>query len=503
MQRRVVVALVLGSLIAVACDRSPVSRTPSAPVDIAQFSDRRFDAALRGLLTSQLPPSSVEVVVSYDPGATTRTAVTQALLQLGAGVLEFKHLPMAAAIATPAQVAGFSSIPGLRSVALNRRLSWLEHASLIATPLPLHESVPSIRANEVHEAGYDGTGVGIAIIDTGIDGLYNADVAYPSKTVQNVKVVSNLADLVSFEDPTGGTIRQAAAIFAENLPNSETSTGHGTHVAGIAAGLGSSSAGYYTGVAPGAKLIGISTGDALLVIWALAGFDWVLEHHVQYNIKVVNNSWGTTGTFDANDPINIGSKALHDAGVTVVFAAGNEGPDNNTLNPYSVAPWVIGVAAACKLGVVDPTNSASQCGDPTGQGRAPLVANFSSRGIPGDELYRPSIAAPGVRIVSTRASTGTVMNALDAPSDVGPTGTCNISLLRALYYTCASGTSMATPHIVGVVALLQQAAGGALTPGQVRGLLMSTAVAMPGYLAHEVGAGYVDAFAAVMAAHTP
>src|SRR5204863_357871 len=234
-------------------------------------------------------------------------------------------------------------------------------------------------------------------------GLYNPDPVYPSHTVQNVKVIFNLSDVVTFGKSAPKPLKQGVDIFAENLPNSETSVGHGTHVAGITAGLGTASGGYYTGVAPGAQLVGIGTGDILFIFWALAGFDYILDHQRDYNIKVVNNSWGTSGAFDPKDPISKASKSVHDHGITVVFAAGNDGPDQNTLNPYSVAPWVIGVAAGCKLVSPDPTNSAIHCDDPTGQNRAPILADFSSRGKPGDPLYHPDITAPGVHIVSTGA----------------------------------------------------------------------------------------------------
>src|SRR2546430_11602379 len=91
--------------------------------------------------------------------------------------------------------------------------------------------------------------------------------------------------------------------------------------------------------------------------------------------------------------------SLHDA---LPISAGNDGPGENTLNPYSVAPWVIGVAASCSA-----TNTLAQrvhC-QPGG-----MVADFSSRGIPGDPLYHPTVTAPGVHIISTRASTGVVLN---------------------------------------------------------------------------------------------
>lgn len=435
-------------------------------------------------------------IVNYDETRTTEDAVTNAILATGAGVLQFNNFSMVATLATPDQLVTISALPGLEGIYANRQLQYYM----------LHESVPSIRADAVHAAGVTGKGVGIAILDSGIDGLYNPDVAYPQHTIQNIKVIFNQNDVFTFGKDVPRQIRKAGvALFVENLPNSETSVGHGTHVAGIAAGLGTASNGYYRGVAPGANLIGIGTGDILFVLFALAGFDYILDHREQYNIQVVNNSWGTTGAFDPHDPVNEATKKVASRGITVVFAAGNEGPGPNTLNPYSVAPWVISVAAGCKLGVVDPTNSESHCMLDDGSNplvptdnepRAHVLADFSSRGIAGDALYHPDIMAPGVHIVSGRASTGTVINALDANHDAR---ICNIAALNQPFYTCASGTSMAAPHIAGVVALMQEAAGGKLKPEQVLQALVSTARPLPGYGAWEVGAGYVDAFAAVMA----
>src|SRR5207244_623877 len=102
----------------------------------------------------------------------------------------------------------------------------------------------------VQAMGITGKGMGIAILDSGIDGLYNPDLVYPTHTVQNIKVIFNLSDVVTFKGPAPKPLKQGLDIFAENLPNSETSVGHGTHVAGITAALGTASAGYYKGVAP-------------------------------------------------------------------------------------------------------------------------------------------------------------------------------------------------------------------------------------------------------------
>src|SRR5437660_6929711 len=369
-------------------------------------------------LAQTVAPDAAIYIVNYDETRTTLAAVTNGILTAGAGVVQFDNFSMVAALATPAQLLTISALPGLEGIYANKQLDYDM----------LHESVPAIRADAVHVAGITGKGIGVAILDSGIDGAYNADVAYPQYTVQNVKVLFNQNDLFTFGKDAPKPIRKGATLMVENLPNSETSVGHGTHVAGIVGARGTSSNGYYTGVAPGANLIGIGTGDVLFIFWALAGFDYILDHQQQYNIKVVNNSWGTSGPFDPKDPINKATKKVHDKGITVVFAAGNDGPDQNTLNPYSVAPWVIGVAAGCKLVTPDPTNSAVHCADQTGQNRPAWLADFSSRGIPGSSLYHPDITAPGVHIVSTRASTGTVLNALDANHDFDLTSSCAISV---------------------------------------------------------------------------
>jgi serine protease AprX len=454
------------------------------------------DPALQAILTSASSTDQIAAVVNFDPALTTAGALAGAVQGLGAGTLTFRNLDSLGVLGTAAQINAVAALPGVAGVYANRQLTYL-----------LHESVPYIGAPQAWSGGVTGQGIGVAVLDSGVDATH-PDLAFGTKTVQNVKVAANLADVVTFrgKQPT-------KPLYAENVPNTDTTSGHGTHVAGIAAGSGAASGGYFTGVARGAGVVGIGAGDTLLILWALAGFDYVIENAARYNIKVVNNSWGTSGgagAYDPEDPISQAAKKAHDKGITVVFAAGNEGPNPDTMNPYAMLPWVVGVAAGCKPSNPEGTQfDVAHCPDAGGDttsGRG-LLADFSSRGVPGSGQFHPTLTAPGAHIVSTRAATGTTLNVLDAQHDLTICST-RIGAAAARYipsYTCASGTSMAAPHVAGTVALMQQAAGGTLTPEGVKTILAATARPMlkgdgTPYGLWEVGAGYLDAYAAVEAA---
>jgi serine protease AprX len=415
-----------------------------------------IDPSLKLKLGTVGSAQSLRVVATFDH---VPTLADRALVGSVATRSQFlTSLPMALLITTPLGVQRLIGTPGLKSLYLDKPLQYF-----------LHESVPLIGADRTwSDLGADGTGVGVAIIDSGIDGTH-PDLPYGSKVIQNVKLVG----LDSGDSPTGAGI----VAPVENLPTSDTTSGHGTHCAGIVGGLGTASNGWFKGVAPGAQLVGVGTGDALFIFYAIEGFDYVISHRTNYNIKVVSNSWGTSvdpGTpFDPNDPVNVASKAAHDAGITVCFASGNEGPGTDTLNPYSVAPWVIGVAAGNKDGKT--------------------LADFSSRGRYADSFFHPTITAPGAGIVSTRAP-NTVLPPLGLID-----GDTEIQTEWLPYYTTMSGTSMATPHIAGVVALLYSARPD-MNPDLAKRLLVNTATPMPDYKEYASGAGYVNAYAAVQSA---
>ncbi|MEA2337593.1 MAG: serine protease AprX [Thermoanaerobaculia bacterium] len=405
-----------------------------------------------GMVSGELLPA----VVTYNSQPNAADLTTLRLLGVRYGVA-MKQLPMVGVWATGSQIQQIAANSRVRSVYFNKQLRYFNH-----------EGSALIGASEQRTMagfGYSGRGIGVAIVDSGIDATH-PDLPFGTHVKQNVKVVVGGAGLGS---PFDGVVPPT---YLENLPNTDTTSGHGTHASGSIAGLGTESGGKFAGVAPGADLIGVSTGEAIAILWALEGFDYVLTHQYTYNIRVVSNSWGTSGPFDPEDPVSVASKVLHDRGITVVFAAGNEGSGNNTMNPYADAPWVIGVAAADK------------------QGR---LASFSSRGIPGDPIYHPTITAPGVAIVSTKANA----------TPLGQAGQCTgLSVSETVWYACMDGTSMATPHVAGACALLLEA-NPALTPDTIKSTIVATATPMAGYGRHQVGAGFLNVLAGLDAVKNP
>src|SRR5207247_7880322 len=111
-----------------------------------------LDPALSAALASAAPTASLEVIVNYDETLTTRDAVSNAMLDLGAGVVQFKHLELVAGVATPAQISAIAALPGVQSVYLNRQLQYYGRGGGLYALL-LHESVPTIRADAVQAMG--------------------------------------------------------------------------------------------------------------------------------------------------------------------------------------------------------------------------------------------------------------------------------------------------------------------------------------------------------------
>src|SRR6185369_5136357 len=320
----------------------------------------------------------------------------------------------------------------------------------------LDTSVDQIHARDVwglvDSAGQPLTGVGkrIAIIDTGVD------YTHP--------------DL-------GGCLGSTCKViggydFVNNDTNPMDDMGHGTHVAATAAGKG-----LLNGVAPDAKIIAIKVLDAGgSGSWSqvIAGINYVVDPNsdgdTSDHADVASMSLGGSGNPD--DAVSAAVDNAVNAGVTFTIAAGNAGPGASTIQSPGTARTAITVAASCKTSQI---GSNSYCtGGP--------IASFSSRGPliwNGVDIQKPDVAAPGVLICAARWA-----------SAFSTAPTCFDS-----QHVRISGTSMATPHVAGLAALILQAYPND-TPAQVKQLLKSSAHNL-GVSVNDQGAGEVDAKAAI------
>jgi len=231
--------------------------------------------------------------------------------------------------------------------------------------------------------------------------------------------------------------------------------GHGTHVASIAAGTGAASGGKYRGVAPAASLYVAKVLDANgggTMSGVMAGLEWAVDQ----GVHVINLSLGSDGPCDGTDALStLCDEVVQQFGIVICAAAGNAGPASATVGSPGCARWVITV------GAVDDADK---------------LTSFSSRGPTADGRVKPDLVFPGAGIVAAQAD-GTALGPVIAPG-----------------YVQLSGTSMATPHSAGTVALLLQAKSD-LTPNQIKWELLTTALEL-GDSPNAQGSGRGDLYAA-------
>ena len=418
------------------------------------------DPELAVALNNATDDSNINAVIVYHSSVTD--ADIAQLRQLGiTGGTRLRMLPIVYATATRAQLIAVSQLPTVRSLYGNRTLTF--NSDPYFDPTGVQRVAPDNDLRQENGAmPVSGRNVTVAVLDTGINSQH-ADLA--GKVVQNVRLADTQSVPGSFVYPAP----------VENLTNTDVVSGHGTFVGGVIAASGASSSGRFAGVAPGARLLGLSAGD-LNLMYVLSGFDYLLEKRVQYNVRVVNCSFSANTVFDLNDPVNVATKILTDTGVNVVFSAGNSGSGNGTMNPYAIAPWVIGVGAT----------------DPGGR-----LAAYSSRGNFGDALQHPSLVAPGTNIISLRSALG-----ITGVSGIAGADAQRLSATEIPYYTTATGTSFSAPQVAGAIALMLEVNPN-LTPADVKDILSRTATPMPRYFFHEVGAGMLNTYAAVLEAAFP
>ncbi|HEX8292988.1 MAG TPA: S8 family serine peptidase, partial [Pyrinomonadaceae bacterium] len=277
-------------------------------------------------------------------------------------------------------------------------------------------------------ARLDGTGVGIAVVDSGIYDQH-----------------------ASFLDAAGAASR---VVFNKNFVTTESRTddpyGHGTHVAGLAAGLDRVKGGAYNGVATDARLIDLrvlnSQGKGQ-TSWLLAALDWVALNHAAYNVRVVNISLGAPAVDSwADDPVCEAVRKLYHLGIVVAAAAGNNGKNAAGQKVYGqihtpgVSPHAVTVGASNTFG----TDSRADDGVATYSSRGPTRSHWvdAAGAKHYDNLLKPDLVAPGNKLVSAesypnylRTNEGGVMAYDDTAQEKD--------------FMYLSGTSMAAPIVAG------------------------------------------------------
>ncbi|QBR91128.1 S8 family peptidase [Nocardioides euryhalodurans] len=455
--------------------------TPTLPVQGAAAPLVGSPANLSDVLAEELPTLGLTERTTVLVHGTDLAAADRAVRLTGmTRTMSFDRIGVVVARGTAAQVAAARTQPGVTYLEGNQPIEFSQVTSHTAT-----------RGSEAMETrtGADGTpltgtGVSVAVIDSGVDPTHPflTEEDGTSAVVSNQKTVC---------DPL-----EAFCQVVEVPNNVDTDTlsvgGHGTHVAGIVAGRPTelSDGSTIHGAAPGAKLVSLSTGAGLFIIGADAALNWVLENHEAPcgegvpaaecpPIKVTNNSYGPSGggEFDPESATVKLQRALAAEGVATVWAAGNDGGDGSEslTNPPGQDPTggILSVASYNDL----------ETGTRDGE-----VSEFSSRGLESDPSTYPDISAPGDTITSScRLYLPICSTGLD-PVEGGD-------------YNTISGTSMAAPHVAGIVAQLFQDSPGA-TPAQVEDAIKQTAYAYTfgapyaGGTSYDKGAGLVDVVAA-------
>jgi serine protease AprX len=324
----------------------------------------------------------------------------------------------------------------------------------------------TVGADAIRETfGYDGAGVGVAVIDSGA-------AAWPDDLADGAPGRSRVDRFVD---------------FVSGQPEAHDDYGHGTHVAGIVAGNGFDSHGARTGIAPAARVIALKVLDASgrgRISDVIAAIEYAVQQRDALNIRVINLSVAS-GIYESYlvDPLTLAAQRAVAAGIVVVAAAGNNGrtpagaPRYGGITAPGNAPWVLTVGASSHMGTTDRADD--------------TIAAFSSRGPSAiDRSAKPDLVAPGVGIES-----------LSDPDSAFYLSKARYLLSGSvatsyLPYLSLSGTSMATPVVSGTVALMLQA-NPQLTPDAVKGILQYTAQRHPAYDRFTQGAGFLNAKGAV------
>lgn len=426
-------------LLVVACLAAAV------PVDAAGPADK-LDAALRERARS--PRGASRVIIQ----ATDRTAAETALGTVR-GQARLRLVNGQVADVPDTELLALARYPAIRALSLDRRVRGTMERTAATVGAPFVWNT----------LGFDGSGVGVAILDSGVTAWHD-DLS---------QRVVHFADFVN----------QQAGAYDDY--------GHGTHVAGILAGSGYDSNGARRGIAPGVSLVALKVLDGAgdgYISQVIAAIDYAIERRDDFDIRVINLSVAS-GVYESytTDPLTLACKRAVDAGLVVVTASGNLGRDargraqRGGITSPGNAPWVLTV------GATDPRGTAARGDD--------RVAPFSSRGPSAiDGAVKPDLVAPGVGIESLADADSLLFRAHPEGRLWGEVETATEPYLRL------TGTSMASPMVSGTIALMLQA-NPALTPNLVKAILQYTAEERASYPSLVQGAGFLNARGAVQLSH--
>lgn len=352
-----------------------------------------------------------------------------------------------------AALAALSRNPAIARVSIDREVSGaMERTAGTVGALAVRQDL-----------GYDGAGIGIAVIDSGAAAFHD--------------------DLAG----AGGPRIAAFVDFVNGRDAAYDDYGHGTHVAGIVAGNGFDSNGARTGIAPGTHLVVLKALGADgngRISDVIAAIDFAVANKDALNIRIINLSVAT-GVYESynTDPLTVAARRAVEAGIVVVAAAGNNGRDpqgrtrHGGVTAPGNAPWVLTVGASSHMGTADRFDD--------------TIATFSSRGPTAVDLSaKPDLVAPGVGIESLSDPDSTLYSTRAAYLLPGTIATAYLP------YLSLSGTSMSAPVVTGTVALMLQA-NPALTPNAVKAILQYTAQSSLSYDPLTQGAGFLNAKGAV------
>jgi len=463
-------------LLATAVTAASISLTTPASAD----SDG-INAEVQPYLATQLAQLPVAGRTDVLVHGTDITAASNAVSASGLHLITtFDKIGVAAARGTADQIRAAGNQPGISYLEGNTPFSFTLDTSNTATRGA--EAVAT--QTGANGRPLNGSGVSVAVIDSGVDPRH----PFFRNPDGSSAVVANLKSVCLDE----ATTTTKCVLRVPRLLDTDTISGggHGTHVSGIVAGRPTvlTDGTHLQGAAPGASLVSISTGAVLLIIGADAALNWVLENHrapcgagvpatTCPPIKVTNNSYGPVGggRFDPNSATVKLQRALAAEGVVTVWAAGNDGGNGSKslTNPPGQDP----------TGGILSVASYFDRNTGTRNGR---VSTYSSRGLASNASTWPDISAPGEEIESSCRLYLVICSSGLKPNN-GP------GLLDIGTFNTISGTSMAAPHIAGIVAQLFQADPSA-TPAEVEAALKSTAYRYVSGAAYTQVGSYLTSF---------